>query len=112
MKKKETTPVKATGLNRRQLIVSAGALAVTPLAATAVIAAAPLLGPSQPAHYRFKLGSFEVTLLSDAAAFIDGPWPLIGGNAQQTDVDQLMRANLLPPGKYRPGFTPMVVNSV
>ena len=41
----------------------------------------------------------------------DGPWPLIGGNAQQTDVDQLMRDNLLPPNKYRPGFTPMVVNT-
>jgi glyoxylase-like metal-dependent hydrolase (beta-lactamase superfamily II) len=101
-------------ISRRHLIAAAGALTATPLLSLAsrkAKADAPLLGLSQPTHYRFKLGSFEVTTISDAAAFIDGPWPLIGANAEQNAVDQVMRDNLLPANKYRPGFTPMVVNT-
>jgi len=102
-------------VSRRQLIATAGALAAAPLATAlttrSAAGAAPMLGLSQPTHYRFKLGGFEVTTISDAGAFIDGPWPLIGGNVEQNDVDRLMRDNLLPTNKYRPGFTPMVVNT-
>jgi glyoxylase-like metal-dependent hydrolase (beta-lactamase superfamily II) len=105
----------ATRLTRRQLVASAAALAAAPLVggrlAVPAHAAAPMLGASQPTHYRFKLGAFEVTMISDSDVFIDGPYPLIGGNAAQADVDQLMRDNLLPPSKYQPGFTPMVVNT-
>ncbi|ODR96004.1 MBL fold metallo-hydrolase [Methyloceanibacter superfactus] len=101
--------------NRRRLIAGAGALTLAPLAAALAprraLAAAPMLGVSQPTYYRFKLGDFEVTTISDAAAFIDGPWPLIGGNATQAEVDQVMRDDLLPTNKYRPGFTPMIVNT-
>ena len=103
------------GFTRRQLVASAAALAATPFVggnlATPAHAAASKLGASRPTHYRFKLGDFEVTMISDSDAFIDGPWPLIGGNAVQADVDQLMRDNLLPANKYQPGFTPMVVNT-
>lgn len=102
-------------VSRRQLIAGTSALAAAPLAAAlgsrSARAVAPMLGPSQPTHYRFKLGGFEVTTLADADAFIDGSWPLIGSNADQERVDQLMRDNLLPTNKYRPGFTPMLVNT-
>lgn len=102
-------------LNRRRLVAGAGALAAAPLIAMTsshpAAAAAPMLGSSQPTVYRFKLGGFEVTMISDSAAFIDGPWPIIGGNAEQAEVDQLMRDNLLPANKYRPGFSPMVINT-
>ena len=102
-------------LTRRQLVASVAAVAATPslgvLMTAPAYAAGPMLGPSQPTHYRFKLGAFEVTMLSDSDAFIDGPWPLIGKNAAQADVDQLMRDNLLPTNKYQPGFTPMVINT-
>ncbi len=87
-------------LNRRQLVASAAALAAAPMLDATLFApaqaGAAMLGLSQPRHYRFKLGSLEVTMVSDSDAFIDGPWPLIGGNAKQADVDQLMRDNLLP----------------
>ncbi len=102
-------------LTRRQLVASGAALAAAPLASalgtSAAHAAAPMLGLAQPTHYRFKLGDFEITMISDSNVFIDGPWPLIGGNAKQADVDQVMRDNLLPTNKYQPGFTPMVVNT-
>jgi glyoxylase-like metal-dependent hydrolase (beta-lactamase superfamily II) len=109
------TDQSATRISRRSLMASAAAFAATPFvlgrSATPAEAAAPPLGLSQPTHYRFKLGDFEITMISDSNAFIDGPWPLIGGNAKQADVEQLMRDNLLPINKYQPGFTPMVVNT-
>jgi glyoxylase-like metal-dependent hydrolase (beta-lactamase superfamily II) len=107
-------------LSRRRLIATAGALAAVPLAAVPLAtalssrparAAAPLLGRDEPAHYRFKLGDFEVTMIADSDAFVDGPFPLIGANADKEEVEALMQANLLPAHRYRPGFTPMVVNT-
>lgn len=102
-------------LTRRHLMASAAALAATPILGASLagpaLAAAPMLGASRPTHYRFKLGDFEVTMISDSDAFIDGPWPLIGKNGSQAEVDQLMRDNLLPTNKYQPGFTPMVINT-
>ena len=38
-------------------------------------ASGPMLGASQPKNMRFKLATFEITTISDSAAFIDGPWP-------------------------------------
>jgi len=113
------TRVNATGVSRRGLLGSAAALAVAPLGAGLTggliggpaLAAAPMLGASKPTWARFKLGNFELTTLADSDVFIDGPFPLIGGNAEKAEVDQLMVDNLLPATKYQPGFTPMVVNT-
>lgn len=103
-----TRPV--LGPSRRTVMTGAAALAAVPLIPPAR-AAAPMLGVSQPTHYRFKLGDFEITTISDSNVFIDGPWPLIGKNATEADVARLMHDNLLPSTKYQPGFTPVVVNT-
>lgn len=104
-----------TGLSRRNLLASAAALAAAPLAGKSLVssafAAAPMLGSSRPTHYRFQLGAFEVTAIQDAAAMIDGPWPIVGENQPQADVEALMQENLLPEKKFQPGFTPMIVNT-
>ena len=103
-----------TAFTRRHLFSSAAALGVAPLVGRLSLsahAAAPMLGVHQPTHYRFKLGSFELTTILDANALIDGPWPLIGANASQGEVDRLMFDNLLPANKYQPGFTPMILNT-
>jgi hypothetical protein len=104
-----------TRLSRRHVLSSAAAFGVAPLItaqfAMPVLAAAPMLCPSRPTHYRFKLGAFELTTILDADAFIDGPWPLIGANASEGEVDQLMRDNLLLEKKYQPGFTPLIINT-
>ena len=102
-------------MNRRRMLASAAALAAAPMMTTQfsspVSAAAPKLGASQPTHYRFMLGAFEITMILDADVFIDGPYPLIGANGTEADVRKLMRDSLLPETKYQPGFTPMVVNT-
>jgi glyoxylase-like metal-dependent hydrolase (beta-lactamase superfamily II) len=104
------------GTTRREMLkTSAAALAAVPFAAklglSSAHAAAPLLGPSQPTVYRFKLGAFEVTNILDAGAMIDGPWPIVGENQPAADVEQLMRDSLLPEKRFQPGFTPTIVNT-
>lgn len=106
-----------SGLARREILTSAAALAATRLFGRAVTlpvrlgATAPRLGNSQPTHYRFQLGDFEVTTISDARAMIDGPWPIVGEDKWPAEVERLMRDNMLPEKKFQPGFTPTVVNT-
>ncbi len=97
-------------LTRRRMLGAGAALAAAPLASgipalllpTAARATGALLGAKQPTWCRFKLGAFELTMTSDLDAFIPGPFPIVGGNASQGEVEQLMRDNLLPPDKYQP----------
>ncbi|KQP43006.1 MBL fold metallo-hydrolase [Methylobacterium sp. Leaf104] len=58
-----------------------------------------------------RLGAFTVTALSDADAAIDGPWPIVGEDRPRAEVAALMRANGLPPDRFTPGFTPLLVRT-
>ena len=104
-----------TGLTRREMLASLAAVVATRLVGEAmtlpVEVAPPRLGVSQPTHYRFELGDFEVTTICDARAMIDGPWPIVGENRPLAEVERLMRDNWLPEKKFQPGFTPTVVNT-
>lgn len=100
-------------ISRRNL-VSAGAsgtLASALLGASAAGASTRHLGAAQPQTYRFELGDFEVTTLLDAVAVIDGPWPIVGENVDRSEIERLMVEHLLPPAKFQPGFTPVVLNT-
>lgn len=105
----------AAALNRRQMLLTSAAGAVLPLTLSGVAstarAAAPALGAAQPRHWRYKVGDFEFTVISDSEAFIDGPYPIIGANGAEAEVRSLMRDNLLPEGTYQPGFSPTIVNT-
>ena len=104
-------------ITRRRVLASAGALAAgrllegcaapAPRSRLATSSAAPTPG----LHYRFRLGDFEVTTISDAGAVLDGPWPIVGEDQPPANVARLMRENLLPEKKFQPGFTPTVVNT-
>jgi glyoxylase-like metal-dependent hydrolase (beta-lactamase superfamily II) len=74
-------------------------------------AAAPKSGPAGPSHYRFNLGDFEVTTISDGAIQVDGPHPIFGANVSAAEVQALAAQNFLPPDKMVIGFTPVVVNT-
>jgi glyoxylase-like metal-dependent hydrolase (beta-lactamase superfamily II) len=95
------------------MLTSAAVLAAAPLAGglLSAHAAAPQLALRKPSWERFRLGNFELTMLADSDAFIDGPYPIVGANASEAEVEQLMRDNMLPPKTYQPGFTPMLVNT-
>lgn len=113
---KTTVPeTPAPIVNRRKILSACIGLAAMPalnfaIPSHAEASAAPL-GASQPKFYRFRFGDFEITTISDSEAFIDGPFPIIGQNAHETDVRTLMRDNLLPEQKYQPGFSPTIVNT-
>ena len=109
MTKSVDTPNRRTVLSTLAAI-SAAPLAMTPLSRIAHAGAAKL-GAAQPRHCRYKFGQFELTIIADSEAFIDGPYPIIGANAQEADVQKLMRENLLPETKYQPGFSPTIVNT-
>jgi glyoxylase-like metal-dependent hydrolase (beta-lactamase superfamily II) len=104
-----------TDLPRRRLLASGAALAIAPAIAGMLPApsqaAAPPLGLSRATHYRFRLGAFEVTNILDAGAMLDGPWPIVGEDQPPEEVERLMRENLLPGKRFRPGFTPTLVNT-
>jgi glyoxylase-like metal-dependent hydrolase (beta-lactamase superfamily II) len=101
--------------NRRAVLSTLAAASAAPLAmaplATIALGAAPKLSAAQPRHWRYKLGQFELTIIADSEVFIDGPYPIIGANANEADVQTLMRENLLPETRYQPGFSPTLVNT-
>lgn len=74
-------------------------------------AAVPKLGAQQPRHWRYKIGAFEMTVISDSEAFIDGPYPIIGKNAEEAEVRAMMRKNLVQEARYQPGFSPTVITT-
>lgn len=107
-------PISDFRPSRRAMLASAAALAATPLTLGRLRpahAAAEKLGAWQPKHWRYRIGGFEITVISDSEAFIDGPFPLIGANGTEEDVHRLMRDNLLPEARYQPGFSPTIVNT-
>lgn len=111
------TPANTTNppvpIRRRTLLSSGFALLAAPalLRTSPARATAPQLGAAPPSFQRFKLGTFEVNSLMDAAATIDGPWPIVGQDRPKEEVERLMEANLLPPARFRPGFSPVLVNT-
>jgi len=102
-------------MTRRGAVACAAAALAAPALLRGLVAPAdakaPLSGPASAAYLRFRLGAFEVTTLSDAAAMIDGPWPIVGEDRPAAEVEAVMRDNLLPEKRFQPGFTPTVVNT-
>lgn len=101
-----------TTLSRRGLFAAAGAaglaLALPPGPAAA---AAPQLGPAKPAHYRFRLGAFEVTTLNDGLRPGDGPHPTFGADRPAEEVHALLERNFLPTTRFVNGLPPALVNT-
>ncbi|MEM7025503.1 MAG: MBL fold metallo-hydrolase, partial [Pseudomonadota bacterium] len=105
---------KTPSISRRGALGVAAGAAIAPLAlgaARSVQAAAPMLGPSKPSHYRFNLGDFEVTTLADGAVQFDGPHPIFGQDQTPEAVAELAEANYLPSDKMEIQFSPILVNT-
>ncbi len=100
-------------IRRRGVLAGACGAALVPLvgAAGPARATAPMLGTGRPTFYRFRLGSFEVTTLSDGSIAMEGPHPIYGQNQPAEVVQDLARANYLPPDQMLNGFTPVLVNT-
>jgi len=86
-------------LNRRRLLLSAtacaaAALPALPLAGVAQ-ARAPLRNQIAPAWYRFRIGEFEATVVSDGALPLGDPAPAFPASPPE-EITSLLRAHYLP----------------
>ena len=103
-----------TGLSRRHVLnSSAAAMAAStllPLAAIPALAAAPPSGKQAPSFYRFKLGDFEITVVSDGARAIPLP-PQFVRNVSNEQVLAAAEAAYMPKGSIIAPFNPVVVNT-
>lgn len=100
--------------SRRSLFrmgVAGAALAAAPRLTSSAQAAPAPVGGEPPAFYRFKLGDFEVTTISDGVRVATGPYPIFGQNQSPTTVAKLMEDNFLPTDRFANGFTPTLVNT-
>jgi glyoxylase-like metal-dependent hydrolase (beta-lactamase superfamily II) len=105
-----------TELTRRSVLTGAAAATATALGpivgAPPAKAAAPLSGKQAPGWYRYKVGSFEVTAVTDGVR----PTPLADNfvrNQQKPEVSSGLASVYLGIDKEKPvfPFTPIVVNT-
>jgi glyoxylase-like metal-dependent hydrolase (beta-lactamase superfamily II) len=102
-------------IDRRTLLSTASAAGAAallgPLAGSLPAAAqTPPTGKQAPSFYRYKIGSFEVTSVSDGVTTFPLPDALVR-NAKKDEVVAALEAAFLPTDKLSNQYTPAVVNT-
>ena len=101
-------------LTRRNIlagtVAATAATALTPLTVLPARAAAPLAGKQNAGWYRYKVGSFEVTVVTDGGNNNPLPDGYID-NAQKAEINAALAADFLPPDRLVGTFNPLVVNT-
>jgi glyoxylase-like metal-dependent hydrolase (beta-lactamase superfamily II) len=101
-------------LSRRTLLSGAAAtgaaVAFAPAVATTARAAAPAVGKQAPGYYRYKIGDFEVTVVTDGRAAVPLSDTYIA-NAKKDAINELLAANYLPKDTATQSYTPVVINT-
>lgn len=103
------TPLQPT---RRALIAGFSALAATPtLSAGSAFAKAPMQKTLAPAYYRFKLGAFEATVISDGPLLLGAPQDGIFTGVTKTDFVKLLNDNYLPSDQVEMEQNTLLINT-
>lgn len=101
-----------TPLSRRQALIAAAALPVTPLLGAAPAQAkADRQGNSVPLFHRFALGDFQITALLAGTRTTENPQDTFGTNATPEDFAALASRNFIPSDRTQNFFTPVLVNT-
>jgi glyoxylase-like metal-dependent hydrolase (beta-lactamase superfamily II) len=75
-------------------------------------AAAPLRGGQAPGWYRFRVGAFECTIVSDGAIGLAPPFPMFGaGVADTAQVEAALRGAFLPTDVVAAQINVLAVNT-
>ena len=102
-------------LSRRSLFKFASfgsvALAAPSLILSRAQAEVPMSALMASGFSRFKLGTFEVTVLQDGFRPVEGPQSIFGTNTTKEEVEGLLKANFLPLDKMQFTFAPVLVNT-
>src|SRR5260370_38122635 len=100
-----------TQLTRRAILAGAAATALSPLAAASPArAAAPLADRQAPGWYRYKVGSIEVTAVTDGA-FANPLTDTFIRNVPKEETNKVLEAMHLPQDKVVVPYTPIAVNT-
>jgi glyoxylase-like metal-dependent hydrolase (beta-lactamase superfamily II) len=102
-----------TELNRRTLLAGAGATAVALSASTAIPsarAAAPASGKQAPGFYRYKVGDYEITVVTDGINRFKLPDNFVG-NVPKEEVNAALAAAYLEKDMMAVPYSPIVVNT-
>jgi glyoxylase-like metal-dependent hydrolase (beta-lactamase superfamily II) len=101
-----------TQLTRRAVLAgAAAATALSPLAAkSSAQAAAPLAGKQAPGWYRYKVGSIEITVVTDGA-FANPLTDTFIRNVKKDEVNKTLEAMHLQKDKVVVPYTPIAVNT-
>jgi glyoxylase-like metal-dependent hydrolase (beta-lactamase superfamily II) len=98
-----------TAVTRRTLLTGAAAALAAP-AATQVHAAAPPAGKQAAGYYRYKVGTYEVTAITDGVRNVKlerSPYPTV----KLEDVQAALEAAFMPKDQASIPFNPTLVNT-
>jgi glyoxylase-like metal-dependent hydrolase (beta-lactamase superfamily II) len=103
-----------TEITRRSVLTGAAAAtaaAATQRAATSpAYAAAPAVGKQAPGFYRYKVGSYEITVVTDGGRSFPLPDNFVV-NAKKDDVNAALEKAFMPRDQMTLVFNPIVVNT-
>src|SRR4051794_19011206 len=103
-----------TELNRRTLLAGAAAASAVALSATTAItpvrAAAPAAGKQAPGFYRYKVGEYEITVVTDGINRFKLPDNFVG-NVSRDEVNAALAAAFLEKDMMAVPYSPIVVNT-
>src|SRR5262245_20801158 len=98
-------------LTRRAALAGAGVAALTPVALRSPAeAAAPAAGKQAPGFYRYKVGTFEVTVVTDGARSFPLPDAMVR-NAKKDEVNVALEKAFMPKDTMTIPFNMAVVNT-
>jgi glyoxylase-like metal-dependent hydrolase (beta-lactamase superfamily II) len=100
-----------TEVSRRAALAGAAITALAPLAASLPARAnAPQVGKQAPGIYRYKVGDYEITAVTDGVTITPRPDNYVP-NASKEEVAAALAANYLAPDKATHSYTPIVINT-
>ena len=103
-----------TQLTRRHVLAGAAAAsaatALTPLANTPAFAAAPQAGKQAPGWYRYKVGSYEITVATDGKNTFKLPDTFVV-NAKKDQVNEALAAAHMEKDMMTIPYSPIVINT-
>jgi glyoxylase-like metal-dependent hydrolase (beta-lactamase superfamily II) len=103
-----------TELSRRHLLAGAAAAsaatALTPLASAPTQAATPLANAQAPGWYRYKVGSTEITCVTDGRNTFKLPDTFVT-NAKKEQVNEALAAAYMEKDMMTIPYTPIVINT-
>ena len=98
--------------NRRQYLAGLSALAAAgALPGGSVLAKAPMQNVQAPAFYRFKIGAFEATVISDGPLSLGAPSDGVFSGVSKADMTKVLTDNFLPTDNVEMDQNTLLINT-